>query len=94
MIDIKFEIDGRPVDPRNIVGEFERMTSNAVADNLRTTLASVRDPETGEFPSVLVRGNSLDNMSIQVEGSDAVVALAIEQLNENNDQSDSPDAAK
>jgi len=80
VIDIKFEIDGKVVHTNNIADALERAMFNTVADELRTTLASVRDPHTGEFPTVVVRGNSLENMSIQIEGSEAVVALAEECL--------------
>ena len=65
---------------------------DTIAENLRTTLGGMRDPDTGEFPTVVVRGSSLENMSISVEGSDAVVALATERLQEDFDVTESPES--
>lgn len=80
MIDIHFEINGKRTNSNNIADALERAMVETIADGLRTQLASVRDPNTGEFPTVVVRGNTLDNLSIKVEGSDAVVALAKARL--------------
>lgn len=89
MFDLTFEIDGKRVDPNNIADALERSVFATIAQELRSKLASVRDPDTGEFPTVVVRGNSLDNISIVVEGSDAVVALASAQLNDDFDTAES-----
>ena len=92
MIDIQFEIDGKAVKTNNIADALERAMFDSIADSLRTTLGSVRDPDTGEFPTVFVRGSSLENMSISVEGSDAVVALATERLQEDFEVTESPES--
>lgn len=80
MIEMKFEIDGKRVDPSNIADALERSMVKSIAEQLRTKLGSIRDPNTSEFPTIVVRGDSLDNMTITVEGSDAVVALASARL--------------
>lgn len=88
MLNMHFEIDGRRVDPKNITDELERSIVQSIADDLRTKLGSIRDPDTGEFPTVVVRGNSLDNLSITMEGSDAVVAMASKRLERDFDVED------
>ena len=85
MIDISFEINGRRVRPSDIENALEKTMLESVAEGLRESLASVRDPTTGEFPTVVVRGRSLDNLSVEVEGSDVVIALAKDRLAKESD---------
>jgi len=40
----------------------------------------VRHPETGEFPTVIVRGDRLDDLSVHVEGSPELLALVKDRL--------------
>jgi hypothetical protein len=43
-------------------------------------VGSIRHPETGEFPTVIVRGDTLDDLSVQVEGSPELLALVKDRL--------------
>ncbi len=43
-------------------------------------IGSIRHPGTGEFPTVIVRGDALDDLSIQVEGSPELLALVKDRL--------------
>ena len=43
-------------------------------------MGAIRDPDTGEFPTVVVRGRSLDDLKIHVEGSPEVIALVQQRL--------------
>jgi hypothetical protein len=43
-------------------------------------IGTIRDPETGEFPTVIVRGDSIDKLTLHVEGSPKLVALVKERL--------------
>ncbi len=56
----------------------------AAIKNLRAQITekvgAIRDPDTGEFPTVVVRGDSLDNLKIHVEGSPKLVNLVRERL--------------
>ena len=49
MLDIQFEIDGKPVNPNNIADALERAMFDTVADGLRKSLGSVARPDTGDF---------------------------------------------
>jgi len=80
MLDIKFEIDGKQVRTNDFQQSLEDMFFKAVADQISSKLSSVRDPETGEFPVVVVRGHNLSNLSFEISGSDSVVNLAKERL--------------
>lgn len=85
MIDIRFEIGGRRVRTEEIGSAIDAMVFEAIVEDLRQTLDGIRDPETGEFPTVVVRGSTLEDCSISVEGSEAVVALAKERMDSSYD---------
>lgn len=80
MIDIQFVINGRKVRPDDIGSAIDAMVLEAIADDIRVKLGGVRDPETGDFPAVVVRGSSLADCAISVEGSEAVMALVKERM--------------
>lgn len=70
---ITFEIGGRRVKPENIADAFEAAMLKAIAGQIREKLGSIRDPQTGEFPTIVMRGESLDDLSMHVEGSPALI---------------------
>lgn len=86
---VTFEINGRPINSHNLRDVMEQALLEAIEKDVRGTLAGVRDPETGEFPVVAVRGRSLDSLSFEISGSPQLVALARERLglgqNDGND---------
>lgn len=51
-----------------------------VSEELRRRLGAIRDPATGEFPTVIVRGESLDDMHLVVEGAPGVLERVREAL--------------
>ncbi|MBA7469767.1 hypothetical protein ES707_05041 [subsurface metagenome] len=77
---IKFTIDGKPVDPRNIKDAMMASLLEGLREEISAKVGSIRDPETGEFPTIVIRGDSLDDLKILVEGSPALVALVNERL--------------
>src|SRR6266446_4028352 len=77
---IRFIIDGRPVSPRNMTDALQRAMLEQVEQNLRERIGSIRHPETGEFPIIVVSGDSFDTLSLHVEGSPELVALVRERL--------------
>lgn len=77
---IKFSIGGKTVDPRNI----EDALMAAVLDGIRTQITeqvgSIRDSDTGEFPTIIVRGDDIENLKLHIEGSPDLVAKVKERL--------------
>jgi hypothetical protein len=73
MIDISFEINGRKVHPNRIADALERAVFESVRDDLVRKVGSVRDPETGARPKLRVVGWSLKDLSINIEGSPALI---------------------
>jgi hypothetical protein len=52
------------------------------ADEMRERLSTIRHPDTGEFPTVVVYGDTLETLSFSVEGSPELLALVRERLGE------------
>ena len=77
---IKFSIGGKTVDPRNI----EDALMAAVIDDIRLQITeqvgSIRDPDTGEFPTIIVRGDDIENLKLHIEGSPDLVEMVSERL--------------
>jgi TIR domain len=80
MLDIQFEVGGRRVNARDLGEALDDMLFTAVAENLHTQLSGVRDPDTGEFPVIAIRGHDLSNLSFEISGSEQVVNLAKQRL--------------
>lgn len=68
MIDIKFQIGGRTVKPRNMKGAIEGAILESVQDSIKKSVGSVRCSEHGSSPKVLVKGRNFDNLSFEVSG--------------------------
>lgn len=94
MIDIQFEINGRKVRPDDIGSAMESIVFDAIVEDIREKLGGIRDPETGEFPTVVVRGSSLEDCSISVEGSEAVMALVEERMGSSYESDEGGGAVK
>jgi TIR domain len=72
---IKFTVGGRSVRPENIADALMQSVVEEMGDAMRQRLEAVRLPATGEFPTVVVHGDRLDNLSFSVEGSPELLAL-------------------
>ena len=70
---ITFEIGGRRVKPENIADKLEAAMLKTIAGQIREKIGSIRDPQTGEFPTIVMRGESLDDLSMHVEGSPTLI---------------------
>jgi TIR domain len=72
---IRFELNGQPVTAANIADATMRLVIKKVAEAARAQIGSIRDPETGEFPTVVVYANSFDDIQAKVEGSPKLMEL-------------------
>jgi hypothetical protein len=71
---------GKTLDPNNLKDAVMASVLEGVRQQIREKVGNIRDPDTGEFPTIVIRGSSLDDLKIQVEGSPAVIALVNERL--------------
>ncbi len=77
---ISLKINGRDVRPADLHNALESAFLEQIEQHIRETVGSIRHPDTGEFPTVVVSGPSLDNLRINVEGSPELIALVSERL--------------
>ena len=80
MLDIRFEVGGKRINARDLGQALDDIMFCTVADSLHAQLSGVRDPDTGEFPVVAVRGRDLSNLTLEISGSEHVVNLAKQKL--------------
>lgn len=91
MIKFEFKFNGKPLDPRNLEDAIMQAALESVSDHLRNRIGSIRDPETGEFATIVISGDSLENLHVEVEGSTQVrelVSARLELENDNEGESD------
>ncbi len=68
MIDIKFEINGRRVDPKNIGDALEGAMLSAISESLQKKVGSVRCSVHGQSPRLIGKGRRLDKLNFEVSG--------------------------
>jgi len=69
MIAIQFEVNGCEVEPGSIQDAVMVAALEKIRAYYSERLGAIRDPDTGEFPTVVVRGDSLGKLQAHVEGS-------------------------
>jgi hypothetical protein len=77
---VKFEMGGRPVDPDKMGDALMAALLKGIEEEVRGRIGTIRHPETGEFPVVVVRGRDIENMTCEVEGSPELLAIVNERL--------------
>lgn len=81
-MNVEFEINGKKVDPQAIEDELERAILEGIKEEVESQIEPITDPETGQPPKVTLKGDDLDNLSVEVEGSEAVVRQVKDVLGE------------
>jgi len=66
------------------IEELKRSLAAQAAAVIREKLGSIRDPDTGEFPTVLVLGESPDDLFVRAEASASLLELVQQRLREEN----------
>lgn len=77
---IKFEFNGRPFNPKSFKDALMQAAMEAVAKHVEKNIGSIRHPQTGEFPTIVVSAKSLQDISYRVEGTPELLALVQERL--------------
>jgi hypothetical protein len=85
---IKISIGGRTVDPGNIQDAHMRAVLGQIREQITQKVGTIRDPNTGEFPTIIIRGDNLDNIKFHIEGSPEVIALVKARLGIDDDNND------
>jgi hypothetical protein len=77
---IRLEVNGRPFNPQNFQEQMMKAVMERVGEHLHARISSIRDPDTGEFPTVVVTATDMADISAQVEGSPALLAIVKQRL--------------
>lgn len=78
---------GRPFDAEDFAKDFEEAAIDNIKEQLRERFSAIRHPDTGEFPTVLVLGDALDDLRLSIEGSPQLLALVKDKMSENEQES-------
>jgi hypothetical protein len=76
----QFEIGGCRVDPHDVRDALQVAVLESITEQIHAKVRGIRHPETGEAAVVVLRGNNLEHLSIEVSGSDELVRLIGESL--------------
>lgn len=77
---IKFSIGGKTINPDSLEDALMAMVLNNIREQISEKIGNIRDPETGAFPTVIVRGDDLDSLRIHVEGAPQLIELVKQRL--------------
>jgi hypothetical protein len=76
---IRLEFNGKPFDPASLEEQIMKLAMEALGDEVRQKVSAIRDPDTGEFPTVVVRAISMTDIRCEVEGSEKLLKLVNER---------------
>ena len=82
---IRFEFDDEPLMHEDLAQALVRAAMEETAESVKAQIGSIRHPETGEFPTIVVMGDSLENLSCTVEGSPELLALIKKRLGDDEE---------
>ncbi len=80
MLDIRFEIGGRRLDPCFIGDSEMKATLLWVARQIRNRFAAVRIPDRQDPLRVLVKGEDIDHLHYELDGPESVLRQVEERF--------------
>lgn len=72
--------NGKPYKSGDIEKSLLKQAKEILAREMQQRIGSIRDPDTGEFPVVVVRGNKIDDLRASIEASPQLINLVRERL--------------
>lgn len=72
--------NGRPFNATEFARDMDKSIVEGAKEHLRAQISAIRHPETGEFPTVAVHGERLDDLRLSIEGSAELLALVKERM--------------
>jgi hypothetical protein len=71
---------GRVFNAGDFAKDIEAAAIETIKEELRERFSALRHPDTGEFPTVLVHGEALDDLRLSIEGSPQLLAIVKERM--------------
>jgi hypothetical protein len=72
---IKFTVNGDSALPGDLGEALAKAVAQQASAQICERVRCIRDPETGEFPTVLPLGDTLEHLTLRVEGSARILEL-------------------
>lgn len=79
---LKITVGGKSIRPDQFADEMMKQVFKNAVDELRERYSAIRHPKTGEFPTVIVLGTSLDDFSLRLEGSKELMDIVREKFSD------------
>lgn len=79
---LKITIGGKSIRSDQFTDEMMNQAFRSAVDELRERYSAIRHPKTGEFPTVIVLGTSLDDFSLRLEGSKELMDIVREKFSD------------
>ena len=70
---IEFRNGRRKINPNQIGKEIEKAAITLARDHLTKKIRSIRDPETGESPKVIVERKNFSKLLFKIKGSPRII---------------------
>lgn len=80
LLDIRFEIGGRKLDPCFIGDSIEKATLLHVARDVRRKFSGIRVPDREDPLKVLIKGDDIDHLHYELEGPSTVLEQVREKM--------------
>jgi hypothetical protein len=74
--------EGRPFSADSFAADLQKAALDSVKAQLRERFSAIRHPATGEFPTVLVHGEALDDVRLSIEGSPELLAIVRDRMSD------------
>ena len=68
MVDVSFEINGETVQPDSMSDALDILFLKHIREKTKNSLGAINCTEHGEKPSIIVRGQTIDNLNFEVSG--------------------------
>ena len=82
MVSISYEINGKKINSNNIRDALEQAMLEGIDKSINEAVVSLRCNEHNQTPKILVKGSSIDNLSIEVSGCcNDIIKKATNKLN-------------
>lgn len=80
--------NGKPFNGKDFEKTMMKEIVKQVKNNFHERLCAIRHPDTGEFPTVIINGDSLDNLSAKIEGSPDLLEFVKTRISQDSEFED------
>jgi hypothetical protein len=80
MIDITFKINGRVIRPNQVGNAREEEALKTIENEITKKVGNLHDSQTDERLKILVKGRDINDLTLEISGSEQLVEQAIKAL--------------